>query len=1160
MEKYSKQICVIVGAFSIFLGAIVLFGWYSHNLSLIQVSTAFVPMQYNTALFFIICGAGLIAACFSYTRTAMACGTLALFIGVFTLVEYIFSLDLLIDQFFMKAYVTTKTSHPGRMAPNTALCFTLSGITLLVSTLKNIPRRPLLVSIFGALTLILGLIAFIGYFIHIEDIYGWGSLTRMAIHTSVGFIALGIGFITYSIKFERQQNQMDKDVAKFTIPVKKYLSLLIVNSIIFALISYGIFRLNEDFKSNRGYIKEATELIGKIEYLDEVLTSSASMAAETGLPGWEQRYNDNVTKLGVAIERVNEIAPSRLAEDLNQNTRVANDILVALETEVFKNIAIGNQLEAQNILKSNRYLSNKQKYSRGVENFIYGMHEFISDSEYKFKVVSSRIIFLSLFGLLILIVGWGYLITTQLRVSRDNKRLYENMESEIRQRTSELQQRQYVEESIECMDQGYLMIDEDLNILTYNTRYPEILNMPASIIEQHPNYEDVLRYFGEHVMHFSSEKIEELIELATKKEKFFNTIEFPNGKIVEVRHIPKDSGGYVRIFTDITYRESITRELESQKSIIEKTMNNIEQGVVMYDENLKLLAINNKYSDIIGIPAEFIEHATSYDEIIRYTSEVLLNESERSEKVIEQAKSRQPFTYLIFYPDGKIVEIQHFPIQEGGAVRTFADVTNREKAEKEMHDAKEAAEKANIAKSTFLANMSHELRTPLNAVLGFSELMARDTQSTPGQKENLNVINRSGQHLLALINNVLDMSKIEAGRTELEAAPLDLHRLLQEIGDMFRLRAEAKDLAFTLELRPGLPQYFLLDMGKLRQVFINLLGNAVTFTEVGGVAMRADAEALPDGNWQLRFEVADTGTGIPADEIETIFDAFAQAGHALAKQQGTGLGLAISHQFIQLMGGNITVESTPDEGSIFRFEIPAESADAADVLHPPEETRQRVVGLAKGEPEWRILIVEDEANNRLLLHRLLASVGFRVREAVNGEEGLQQFKDWEPHLIWMDMRMPVMDGYEATRRIRELSGCKEVKILALTASAFKEQEEQCLAAGCDAVLHKPYREQALFAAMGEQLNLHYVYEEDSELQSQRALPKLYAKDLLHLPAEWRDEFLTAAQLGDIDALLSLTKALPATESESKAKLDSYINEFQLETLIKVFEQSTDKTV
>lgn len=428
MEKYSKQLTVITGAFSLLLGAIVLFGWYNQNIALIQINPAFSPMQYNTALGFLICGIGLLSSCFNYERTVMACGAMALTIGTLTLAEYTFDLDLLIDQLFMEHYVTTKTSHIGRMAPNTALAFTLTGITLLVSTLDNIPRRPLLVNIFGALTLALGLIAFIGYFIHIEEIYGWGSLTRMAIHTAVGFIVLGIGFITHTPKIEQHISHSDKDTEKFRIKIKPYLFLLITSTIIFGLISYGIFRLNKDFKSNSEYRKEATELIGKIEYLDEVLTSSALMAAETGAIEWKQRYDDNVIKLDVAIKRINEIAPDKLVEDLNQNTRDENDILVALETEAFASIAIGNQAEARNILTSNRYLINKQKYSHGIENFINGMHEFISDSEHKFNLVSSMVIFLSVLGFFIVIAGWVYLLTTQLRVSRDNKKLYKNLE------------------------------------------------------------------------------------------------------------------------------------------------------------------------------------------------------------------------------------------------------------------------------------------------------------------------------------------------------------------------------------------------------------------------------------------------------------------------------------------------------------------------------------------------------------------------------------------------------------------------------------------------------------------------------------------------------------------------------------------------------------
>jgi PAS domain S-box-containing protein len=622
--------------------------------------------------------------------------------------------------------------------------------------------------------------------------------------------------------------------------------------------------------------------------------------------------------------------------------------------------------------------------------------------------------------------------------------------------------------------------------------------------------------------------------------------------------------GAVVTFKDITVHKQNEQQLKESEERIRAILDNAAEGIITINEQGIIESFNPAAEQLFGY---------TIDKVIGQNIKLLMPEPYRSEHDQHIANYRNTGESKII-GIGREVAAQHkdgstFPVElavsetktDKGSIFTgiVRDLTEQKQAEEQLLAAKKEAERANQAKSIFLANMSHELRTPLNAVLGFSGLMARDSQVTPQQKDSLSVINRSGYHLLSLINDVLDMSKIEAGHTQLEPEPTDLHLLLHDMGDMIIQRIEAKALQFSLELTPALPQYVMLDIRKLRQVLINLLGNAVKFTRAGIIILRADGKNTGADKWKLTFEVEDTGIGIPADKIETIFEPFAQIGHSPAKQQGTGLGLAISHQFIQLMGGDITVESTPDKGSVFRFDIPVETANATEIEHPVKETGQRAVGLAADEPEWRILIVEDEADNRLLLRHLLESVGFNVRIAMNGFEAIQQFKDWQPHLIWMDMRMPVMDGYEATRHIRKLPGGKQIKILALTASVFKEQEDAILAVGFDAVLHKPYNEAAIFNAMAEQLGPHYVYEEDNDLIKQNALPSLSSDDLVNLSEEWLNEFLTATQLGDIEAMLLLTKALPATESETKATLDRYINDFQMDTLIMILEEKRGAT-
>ena len=412
--------------------------------------------------------------------------------------------------------------------------------------------------------------------------------------------------------------------------------------------------------------------------------------------------------------------------------------------------------------------------------------------------------------------------------------------------------------------------------------------------------------------------------------------------------------------------------------------------------------------------------------------------------------------------------------------RVKARTISLEKAKLKLEQVKDVAEAANRAKSLFLANMSHELRTPLNAILGFSSILDGDSAATPAQKEKLAVINRSGEHLLSMINDILDLSKIEAGRTELEENSLDLLALLKEIGVMIQSRAGEKGLSFVLGTEAVDFPYVSADAGKLRQILINLLGNAVKFTSEGGLTLRAATEPLPETPERCRIvlEIEDTGPGIDSSRQEDIFNPFVQE-QGVSAQVGTGLVLSICKTFAELLDGSIEVESAAGKGALFRVRLPAGIVEAADVK-APMETKTRVSGLAPGQKTRHILIADDHLENRLLLKTLLEEAGFSILVAENGKEALEAFEKETPDFIWMDMRMPVMDGYEAVRQIRRRPGGEKLPIIAIAASVFRSQRLAILASGCDDMVFKPFREHEIFELMARFLGVEYIYAEPDD--------------------------------------------------------------------------------
>lgn len=469
---------------------------------------------------------------------------------------------------------------------------------------------------------------------------------------------------------------------------------------------------------------------------------------------------------------------------------------------------------------------------------------------------------------------------------------------------------------------------------------------------------------------------------------------------------------------------------------------------------------------------------------------------------------------------------------------------------KVLEDAVEKSEAANLAKSEFLANMSHELRTPLNVVLGFSELMTHDLHTTSSQRDNLDIINRSGEHLLSMINDVLDISKIEAGRIQVSKEAFDLHQFLSDISEMIQVKAEQKGLKFSLEMAPDLIRNISTDVGKLRQILINLLGNAVKFTNGGRVTLRIHSELVEENSkqYRLNIEVVDTGVGIPAYMLQEIFDPFSQVTETKGSETGTGLGLAISLSFARLMNGDIRAESTIGQGSIFHFDILVDIPDTDEMVRVTHVGRQPI-GLAAGQLDHRILIIEDYPQNRLLLGNILRRVGFTVDEAENGAQGLEMFDQWKPDFIWMDMNMPVMDGYEATRRIRERPGGDTVKIVAVTAAAFLEHRQNILDAGCDDFLLKPYKVQQVYDAIARHLNVQYKFDEHDmatdgvgyELADIRTR-------LANLPEEWLDTLQQDAVNLNREEMLVMIKKIAEKDEELSRSLTYMVDNLAFEEL------------
>jgi PAS domain S-box-containing protein len=530
--------------------------------------------------------------------------------------------------------------------------------------------------------------------------------------------------------------------------------------------------------------------------------------------------------------------------------------------------------------------------------------------------------------------------------------------------------------------------------------------------------------------------------------------------------------GYLLIGTDNTARKLVEAEqkkldqrLRDQqfytRSLIESNIDALmttDPSGIITDVNKQMEALTGCTRDeLIGAPFKdyFTDPERAEAGIKLVLSEKKVTDYELTACARDGKQTVVSYNATTFYDRGRTLQ---------GVFAAARDVTERKRVEAELQQAKAAAESASQTKSDFLASMSHEIRTPLNAIIGIADLLAKTTLS-PEQNKYVQIFRRAGDNLLNLINDILDLSKVEASQLELERTGFSLNDLLEKVTEMVAVRAQEKGLALVCEIAPKVPTDLIGDPTRLRQVLLNLLGNAIKFTESGEVALRVTPDADSSVPGALRFTISDTGIGIPGEKLGAMFERFTQADSSITRKYGgSGLGLTISKRLVELMGGRIWVESGVGKGSVFSFAVPLEIWAGA--------TRRAVVPIGRGPelplPALHILLVEDSPDNRTITIAYLRDTPYRVEIAVNGAIACEKFKAGHYDLVLMDRQMPVMDGLTATRAIREWekANCRPpTPIIALTAAALKGDQEKCVAAGCTAYLTKPIKQAVLLQAI-----------------------------------------------------------------------------------------------
>lgn len=618
--------------------------------------------------------------------------------------------------------------------------------------------------------------------------------------------------------------------------------------------------------------------------------------------------------------------------------------------------------------------------------------------------------------------------------------------------------------------------------------------------------------------------------------------------VTVIRNIEEVFEAVIGVIVDITERKQAEEALRASEARYRGVVEDQTDLICRFLPDTTITFVNDaycrhfgvQYQDILGQKFLSLVSEPAHDEVLANLQRLINQEQsiivhEHPVKAANGKTCWQQWSYrAISNDEGRVVELQS----------VGRDITARKRAEEKLQVAKEAAEAANRAKSAFLANMSHELRTPLNAILGYAQILNLDNQLCEKYKEGIGIIERSGHYLLTLINDILDLSKIEAGKIEIYPEEFNFNQFIQAITEMFQMRAAQKEITFTYQALTKLPVGICADEKRLRQIIINLLGNAIKFTKQGGVTLKVGVidngdrlmehqeeqrqdDQLPSS--KIRFQVEDTGIGIAPEDLEKIFSPFQQVGDPNYRAEGTGLGLSITKKLVDMMGGELHVESVLEQGSTFWMTLDLPQVPG---LEPSEKAKTPVIiGYRKptsttNDP-LKILVIDDILENRLLLINLLTPLGFEVIEACNGLVGLDKARECKPDLIVLDLMMPVMDGFEFAGTVRQLPSFKNVVIIAASASVFDYHQDDSLKAGCNDFIPKPIRIDELLERLQLYLGLEWIYDSPTPLASANQLTVYEDIDLsaITLPAEQAAAFFELATMGDINGILEQVELL-----------------------------------